>query len=351
MLIIFKKDPKPKSVENLMARVRDAGCEPHLIRGLFKVTINIIGDDRKLDPGKFKSLPDVEEVIQVSKPFFLASREFKADPTVIEVGGVRFGGGTFVMMAGPCAVESTEQTMRIAQGVSEGGAHLLRGGAYKPRTSPYNFQGMGEEGLKILKQAREETGLPVITEALDPKSLELVYKYADIVQIGTRNMQNFALLKEAGKLDKPVLLKRGMSSTIDEWLMAAEYILAAGNMRVMLCERGIRSFDSRYTRNVVDLCAIPVVRSLSHLPIVVDPSHGTGRKDAILPMTLASVAAGADAVLMDVHDRPEEALCDGAQAIGPTEFKEIMGQVWNMAKTLGRESPLHPSKKPSKKVA
>lgn len=336
MLIVFKSDYTQEQLDHAIERVKGVGCEPHVLRGTYKCTINVLGDDTKLDPEDFKRLDGVEDVLYVFHPYRLVGREYQKQETEITVKGVTFGPKTFVVMAGPCAVESEEQAVRIARAVKKAGARVLRGGAYKPRSSPYAFQGMGKDGLKILKAAGAETGLPVITEALDPPSLEAVYEYGDIIQIGTRNMQNFSLLKEVGKLDKPVLLKRGMSSTIDEWLMAAEYIVAGGNAQVMLCERGIRSFDARYTRNVVDLGAVPVIRALSHLPVVIDPSHGTGRRDAIGPMTLASLAVGANSVLIDVHDKPEDALCDGAQALVPELFEGIMKTLRPMAQALGK---------------
>ncbi|MCM2323630.1 MAG: 3-deoxy-7-phosphoheptulonate synthase [Oligoflexia bacterium] len=337
MLIIFKAEHTEDEVEKVRERVLAAGCEAHIVRGLYRVTINVLGDDSKLDPEEFKSYNGVVDVIAVMNPYQLVSRDFHKDDTEIRVKDVVFGPGHFVIMAGPCAVESEEQTLRIARAVRKAGANVLRGGAYKPRSSPYNFQGMGDEGLKILKRASVETGMPIITEALDSRSLEQVYKYADIIQIGTRNMQNFSLLKEVGKLDKPVLLKRGMSATIDEWLMAAEYVMAGGNTKILLCERGIRSFDSRHTRNVVDLSAVPVVKALSHLPVVIDPSHGTGRRDSVSPMSLASVAVGASAVLIDVHDDAQRALCDGAQAITPVDFEQIVSGIRKVASALDKK--------------
>ncbi|HAR43533.1 MAG TPA: 3-deoxy-7-phosphoheptulonate synthase [Bdellovibrionales bacterium] len=337
MLILFEKDYTKAQLEHVMEKVKATGCEPHLVHGLFKVTINIIGDDTRLDPEIFKSYEGVEDVIAVSKPFPLVGREFKPEDTVVRTHNVTFGPNHFVVIAGPCAVESEEQTLRIARAVKKAGAQILRGGAFKPRSSPYAFQGMGVEGLKILDIARKETGMPVITELLDVRDLDDICNYADIIQIGTRNMSNFSLLKEVGKTRKPVMLKRGMLATIDEWLMAAEYIYHEGNTQVILCERGIRSFDSKYTRNIVDLSAIPVIKHLSHLPISVDPSHATGRRDAVGPMTLAALAAGANSVMIDVHDDAESALCDGAQAITPHLFEGIMAGIRNLSKALGKE--------------
>ncbi|OFZ54317.1 MAG: 3-deoxy-7-phosphoheptulonate synthase [Bdellovibrionales bacterium RIFOXYC1_FULL_54_43] len=339
MLIIFKKGYTEQQLNHAIERVRAAKCDPHVIHGIYKVTINVIGDDTQLDPEDFKKLEGVEDVISVSKPFPLVAREFKKEDTIVQVRNVTFGPDSFIVMAGPCAVESEEQTIRIAKAVQKAGANVLRGGAFKPRSSPYAFQGLGNEGLKILAAARKETGLPIITEALDIRDLDAICEFTDIIQIGTRNMSNFPLLKEIGKTRTPVMLKRGMSATIDEWLMAAEYILRGGNTNVMLCERGIRSFDSKYTRNVVDLSAIPVIKNLSHLPIVIDPSHGTGRKDAIEPMTLASLAAGANSVMIDVHDDAENALCDGAQALKPHDFEKIMACLHSLAPALGKTIP------------
>lgn len=334
MIIVLKKNITDKQLDAIKIRVEKLSCEPILLKGSVCSTINVLGDDSRIDLNQLKQLDGVEDVIRIASPFRLASRLYQKDDTVIKVGKVEFGPNRFVIMGGPCAVESEEQTLRIARAVKKAGAQVLRGGAYKPRTSPYSFHGLGKEGLEILKRAREETGLPVITEALDQRSLDLVHEYTDIVQIGTRNMQNFALLRDASKLQKPVMVKRGMSSTIDEWLMAAEYILAGGNSQVLLCERGIRSFDAKYTRNVIDLGAIPVVKHLSHLPIVVDPSHGSGRKDNVGPMSLASLAVGAHSILVDVHDDSANALCDGQQALTPQEFEGIVHQCRNVAQAL-----------------
>jgi 3-deoxy-7-phosphoheptulonate synthase len=334
MIIILKSNYSQKELDNLKLLVEKLGCEPIILKGTFNATINVLGDDTKIDIEQFQQQPGVQEVFRIASPFRLASRAFKKDDTIIKVGNAEFGPGKFVIMGGPCAVESEEQTLSIARAVKKAGAQVLRGGAYKPRTSPYAFQGLAEAGLKILQNAREETGLPVITEALDQRSLDLVYKYTDIIQIGTRNMQNFALLRDVSKLDKPVMLKRGMSSTIDEWLQAAEYILAGGNHQVMLCERGIRSFDSRYTRNVIDLGAIPVIKDLCHLPIVVDPSHGSGRKENVAPMSYASLAVGAHSILVDVHDNVSQALCDGQQALTPPDFEQLVNKCIQIATSL-----------------
>ena len=270
----------------------------------------------------------------MSVPYKLAGREETPSDLIVEVAGLRFGGPDLIVIAGPCAVEGEETYLRSAQTVQAAGARMLRGGAFKPRTTPYAFQGLGEEGLKILAEARAETGLPVVTEAIDPASLELVYKYADIVQIGARSMQNFSLLREAGKLDKPVLLKRGLSATVDEWLQSAEYLLAEGNQRIILCERGIRTFSS-HTRNTLDLNAVPVVQKLSHLPVMVDPSHGTGLRDKVVPLARAAAAVGAHGVIIEVHDRPEEALCDGPQAMPPEDFAALVETLRRLGGVLG----------------
>lgn len=335
MLILMDGEHTKENLADVVARVEQLGFKAHVIPGANSTAVGVTGNPGPLDPRVFEALPGVKQAIPVTKSYKLAGRDFQHGDTAVEVApGVKVGGGRFIVMAGPCAVESREQTLRIARKVKAGGAHILRGGAFKPRTSPYAFQGMGEDGLKILAEARAETGLPVVSEALDPESLQLVYKYADIIQIGARNMQNFALLKEAGKLDKPVLLKRGLSATIDEWLQSAEYLLSEGNRRVMLCERGIRTFSS-HTRNTLDLNAVPVAQKLSHLPVLVDPSHGTGIRDKVAPLAKASAAVGAHGVIIEVHDRPAEALCDGPQAMPPEEFAELVAVLKKLGGVLG----------------
>ena len=335
MLILMDADHKDKDLQGVVARIESLGFKAHVIPGANSTAVGVTGNPGPLDPRIFEVLPGVKQAIPVTKSYKLAGRDFKHGDTAVEIApGLSIGAGRFVVMAGPCAVESREQTLRIARAVKAGGAHVMRGGAFKPRTSPYAFQGLGEEGLKILAEARDETGLPVVSEALDPTSLELVYKYADIVQIGARNMQNFALLKEAGRLDKPVLLKRGLSATIDEWLQSAEYLLAEGNPRVILCERGIRTFSS-HTRNTLDLNAVPVAQKLSHLPVLVDPSHGTGLRDKVAPLARASAAVGAHGVIIEVHDRPKEALCDGPQALPPEDFAELVVVLKKLGGVLG----------------
>ncbi len=323
MLIVMKAGHSLEQRAAVLDQVKRIGLIAHVIPGEHSVAIGMTGNDRPLDPGLFTGLDGVLEAIPVTKPYKLASRDFHPGETLIKVGQVTFGPDSFVVIAGPCAVESEEQTLRIAKAVKTAGAQVLRGGAFKPRTSPYSFQGMGLDGLKILKTASQATGLPFITEAVDPASLELVGEYADIIQIGARNMQNFSLLAEAGKSAKPVMLKRGLSATIDEWLQAAEYILHHGNTQVMLCERGIRSFDTA-TRNMLDLSAVIALKLSSHLPVIVDPSHGTGRKQMVTPMARAAAAVGANGIMVDVHDRPQEALCDGPQAISPEELAKLV---------------------------
>lgn len=337
MLIIFKKDHAETQLQKIVAEVQRRGCQALVVRGLFRVTINVIGNDARWSADDFKKFEGVENVVAVTRPYILPGRDFQSEDSEITVNGVTFGGTRLVVIAGPCAVESEEQTLRIALAVQRAGADVLRGGAYKPRTSVFSFQGLAEEGLRILKKASEKTGLPVVTEAMDPAGLEAVNEYADIIQIGSRNMQNFDLLRQAGKLRKPVLLKRGMSASIDEWLQAAEYIMNGGNEKVILCERGIRSFDSQHTRNVLDLAAVPVLQRLSHLPVIVDPSHATGRRELVESMALASLGAGAQGIMLDVHDEPEKALCDGAQALHPRALLDLMWKLKRIASGLGKE--------------
>ena len=334
MLILMKSSPTKEQVDGVIAKIKSMGYSAHLIPGEHDVAIGITGNQGALSGEDFALLPGVKETIPVTKAYKLAGRTFKNSDTSFTVGGATFGPGHFVVIGGPCAVESEDQTVRIAKAVKAGGASMLRGGAYKPRSNPYSFRGLGLDGLKILATARKETGLPVITEALDLESLEKVYEYADVIQIGTRNMQNFSLLEAAGKLDKPVMLKRGMSATIEEWLQAAEYILSGGNSKLILCERGIRSFDTN-TRNMVDLGGLLAVRQLSHLPVCVDPSHGTGKRTMVAPMSRAALAVGANSVIIDVHDRPKEALCDGPQAILPEEFADLVRVLRLLAAPLG----------------
>lgn len=335
MLIVMDRSATPVDVERVVETAERMGLKAHPIPGEQRTAVGITGNRGTVEPTAFEDLPGVLEVIKVSHPYKLVSREFHPEDTVVSIGGVPVGGGRLAIIAGPCAVESLEQTVTIAREVKARGAHLLRGGAYKPRTSPYAFQGLGEEGLKILAAAREETGLPIVTEALDTSSIDIVAKYADCLQIGARNMQNFELLKAAGRIGKPVLLKRGMSATLEEFLLAAEYVLAGGNPNVVLCERGVRTF-SDFTRNTLDLAVVPAVKRLSHLPILVDPSHGTGRRHKVVPMSLASIAAGADGVAVEVHHQPERALSDGPQALTPPMFSELMARLSPIAAAVGR---------------
>lgn len=323
MLVMMEKYHTEAELEQVVNLIESLGFKAHVLPGDHSMAVGVTGNQTCQDLERISQLAGVKDVIRVSSPYKLAGRTFQPNDSEFEVGGVKFGPDQFVIMAGPCAVESEEQTLRLAHSVKAAGAQILRGGAYKPRSSPYAFQGLGVEGLKILQTAREATGLPVITEAVDLPSLEVVYEYADIIQIGARNMQNFALLKAAGQLDKPVLLKRGLSATIEEWLMAAEYLLSEGNSRVILCERGLRHYDP-HTRNLLDLGAVLVLRELSHLPVVVDPSHSLGRRGMVVPASRAAVAIGAQGLLVDVHDRPQEALCDGPQAISPEMFGSMV---------------------------
>ena len=335
MLIVMDRSATSADVEGVVAAAERLGLKAHPIPGAQRTAVGITGNKGAASPGAFEALSGVLEVLRVSHPYKLVSREFHPEDTIVSVGGVLVGGARVVVIAGPCAVESLEQTLTIAKEVKARGADLLRGGAYKPRTSPYAFQGLGEEGLKILAAAREATSLPVVTEVLDTAHVEIVAHYADCLQIGARNMQNFELLKKAGKTGKPVLLKRGMSATLEEFLLAAEYVLAEGNPGVILCERGIRTFTD-FTRNTLDLSVVPAVKRLSHLPIVVDPSHGTGRREKVLPMSRASIAAGADGIVVEVHHKPAEALSDGPQALTPDMFGELMAKIRPIAAAVGR---------------
>ncbi|HEY6104750.1 MAG TPA: 3-deoxy-7-phosphoheptulonate synthase [Anaeromyxobacteraceae bacterium] len=335
MLVVMKPHATPAEVEAVVERIRSLGLTPHPIPGAQRVAVGITGNKGALDPALFEGLPGVRDAIRVSQPFKLVSREVKEEDTVIDVGGIRLGGGRLAVMAGPCSVESKEQILEAAHAVKRAGASFLRGGAYKPRTSPYDFQGLAEEGLKLLALAREQTGLKVVTEAMDAETLPMVAEYADMVQIGARNMQNFSLLKKLGAVDKPVLLKRGPSATVREWLMAAEYVVSNGNPRVALCERGIRTFETA-TRNTLDLNAVPVLKALTHLPVVVDPSHGIGLRAHVPAMARAAVAAGADGLIVEVHPCPEKALSDGQQSLTPAEFAGLMEQVRVIASAVGR---------------
>lgn len=335
MLIVMEQGVSKEEIRKVIDKITAMGLKAHTIPGAQRIAIGVTGNQGQLDPGEFETLAGVKTAIPVTKPYKLVSREVKGEGTSLQVGKVSITPENFTIIAGPCAVESEEQTVRIAGLVKDAGAHLLRGGAFKPRTSPYSFQGLGEEGLQILARAREKTGLPVVTEALDRDSLRLVEKYADAIQIGARNMQNFSLLKEAGRSRLPVFLKRGMSATLDELLMAAEYIVSEGNYNVFLCERGVRTFAD-HTRNTLDLSVVPAVKRLSHLPILVDPSHGTGRRDKVLPLARAALAVGADGIMVEVHDHPERALSDGPQALLPEAFRQLVADLKKMAPLVGR---------------
>ena len=336
MLIVMEAVHTDEQLQTVVKKIEGLGYKAHVIPGAQNVAVGITGNPGALDPAEFELLPGVKQALRVTKPYKLSGRDFKRENTVFRLGKASLGGNQFIVIAGPCAVESEEQTLRIARLVARAGAHWLRGGAYKPRTSPYSFQGLGEDGLKILAAAREETGLPVVTEVLDQRSLEKIVEHADALQIGTRNMQNFSLLRDVGKAKKPVMLKRGFSATIDEWLQAAEYLLSEGTNDVFLCERGIRTFSS-HTRNTLDLSAVPVIKQLSHLPIIVDPSHGVGARDKVVPLARAAAAVGAHGVMVDVHDRPEESLCDGPQALLPEQFTLLMRDLRGMSQALGFE--------------
>jgi len=331
----MKQGATAEDVQGVMDAVGARGYKGHAIPGGQRTAVGVTGNQGADDAPAFEGLPGVLEVIPVSHGYKLVSREVKSEPTVVDIGGVPVGGPGLVVTAGPCAVESLEQTLIVARRVKAAGAHLLRGGAYKPRTSPYSFQGLGEVGLRILAAAREETGLPIVTEAVDLESLDLVEKYADAIQIGARNMQNFSLLRRAGLAKKPVVLKRGMSATLEEFLMAAEYVLSEGNYAVVLCERGVRTF-SDFSRNTLDLAVVPAVKGLSHLPILVDPSHGTGRRDKVAPLSRAAVAVGADGVMVEVHHDPNKALSDGPQSITPDMFESLMAELRQIAPVIGR---------------
>ena len=336
MIITLKPGTTKKGVEQVIQKVKELGFTPHISKGTERTIIGVIGENPIRTREIFEAMFIVESVTPISKPYKLVSREFKGKDTVVKVKDVKIGGKKVVIIAGPCSVEGREILVEIAQKVKEAGASLLRGGAFKPRTSPYSFQGLGKEGLKYLAEASKATGLPVVTEAMDPRQVELVSQYADVIQIGARNMQNFDLLKEVGKSDKPVLLKRGMASTIKELLMSAEYILSRGNENVILCERGIRTFEDA-TRFTLDLSAVPLIKRLSHLPVIVDPSHGTGKRELIRPMSRAAIAAGGDGLMIEVHPRPEKALSDGFQSIVPDEFQQVVKEVSLVAKAVGRD--------------
>jgi len=326
MLIVMEQHATQEEIAAVVAAVENRGYQARPIPGGERTSIGVLQNKGAVDASLFVGLDGVKDVIPVTRPYKLVSREFKRENTVIRVGDITIGDGTLTIIAGPCAIESETQAMATARHVRQAGAHLFRGGAFKPRTSPYSFQGLGKEGLDILARVRRETGMPVVTEVMDEASFDIVEAYADIIQIGTRNMQNFSLLKRAGKCEKPVMLKRGMAATIDEWLMAAEYILEGGNDRVILCERGVRTFV-HHSRNTLDLSAVPYVRKESHLPIVIDPSHAAGRRDQVIPLSRASVAVEADGIMVEVHHQPDLALSDGAQSLYPEQFEVLCREV------------------------
>jgi 3-deoxy-7-phosphoheptulonate synthase len=341
MIIVMKNNAAQEQVRKVVEWIESIGYKAHLSQGVERTLIGAIGDGRgKEQLNAIVSLPGVEKVVPILKPYKLASREFKASNTVVRVGNLEIGGPRFIIMAGPCTVESEGQLMESAYVVKKGGAHILRGGAFKPRTSPYSFQGMEEEGLRLLKKAGEKTGLPVVTEVMNTTEVELVEEYSDILQIGARNVQNFALLKKVGQARKPVLLKRGMMTTLEELLMSAEYILSAGNSQVILCERGIRTFETA-TRNTLDLSAVVVLKECSHLPVIVDPSHATGHWKFVTPLARAAVAVGADGILIEVHPEPEKAVCDGLQSLKPEKFYQLMEEISLLEQTLRKEVRTH----------
>jgi 3-deoxy-7-phosphoheptulonate synthase len=338
MLVVMDNSATSEQIDQVINIIEDLGCTARPIPGGDRVSIGVLNNRGPVDAGLFAGLPGVKEAVPITKPYKLVSRETKPEDTLIQVGGTTIGNGFLTLIAGPCAIESEAQAMTIAGRVRKAGAHMFRGGAFKPRTSPYSFQGLGEKGLKILAKVRETTGMPVVTEVMDSQTFDLVEHYADVLQIGTRNMQNFSLLNRAGESHRPILLKRGMAATIEEWLMAAEYIMARGNHQVILCERGVRTFV-HHSRNTLDLSAIPMVKKESHLPIIVDPSHATGRRDQVLPLSRAAVAANAHGLMVEVHHQPNKALSDGAQSLYPDQFETLCKQVMAIFDVAGGPEP------------
>jgi len=338
-IIVLRPSATEDELRRIVKKLEGRGLRANISKGTERTVIGVIGDTSKIaeeEENAIRVMPGVEDVMRILKPYKLASRDFKAEDTTINIRGNVIGGRKIQVIAGPCAVENRTMIVSIAEKVKNAGASFLRGGAFKPRSSPYSFQGLREEGLKYLSEAREKTGLPIVTELMDPRDIEIVIRYSDVVQIGARNMQNFSLLLEVGTCDKPILLKRGLSATIKEWLMAAEYIMSRGNQKVILCERGIRTFETA-TRNTLDLSAVPLLKQLTHLPVVVDPSHGVGKWDLVAPMSKAAVAAGADGLVIEVHTNPEEALSDGEQSIKPSAFKKLMDELKPIAIAVGRQ--------------
>jgi 3-deoxy-7-phosphoheptulonate synthase len=326
MLIVMKADASESQIRDVARVIESLGLKPHIMPGATRTAIGITGNQAAVDPSHFENLAGVSEAIRVSKPYKLITLDLRPDKTVVRVGDASVGGDELAIIAGPCAIESRAQAFAVAEAVRRSGARFFRGGAFKPRTSPYAFQGLGEEGLRILAEIRDTYGLKIVTEALDENGVDLVERYGDVIQIGARNMQNFSLLRRAGKSSLPVLLKRGLSATLDEWLLAAEYIMSEGNYQIILCERGIRTF-AQHTRNTLDLAAIPAVRRISHLPVIVDPSHGTGKNFMVTPLARAGVAVGADGLIVEVHDQPEQALSDGAQALTLSQYEQLVSEV------------------------
>ena len=335
MIIVLKPNATKKQLDHLLERIKALGLKPMVSKGTERTIIGVIGSEDALRVQPLEVIPGVEKVMPVLKPYKLVSREFRPEDSIVTVNGLKIGGKQVIIMAGPCSVENRQMLLETAKAVKDAGAQILRGGAFKPRTSPYSFQGLGEEGLKLLREVAKQTGLSVVTELMDVRDIELVEKYADIMQIGARNMQNFELLKEVGQSHKPVLLKRGLSATITEFLLAAEYLLSQGNFNVILCERGIRTFEDQ-TRFTLDLNAVPVIKKRSHLPVIVDPSHGTGSWEYVGPMAKAAIAAGADGLMIEVHPQPDRALSDGAQSLNPEQFTELMRQCRAIAEVIGR---------------
>jgi 3-deoxy-7-phosphoheptulonate synthase len=345
MMIIMRSDATQDQIAHVVERVESVGLRAHLSRGEERTVIGAIGDGRPVNRDQFMRLQGVDRVVPISRPYKLASREFRPENSIFPLDGVQAGGKDVIIIAGPCSVESRSQLLETAIAVREAGAHALRGGAFKPRTSPYSFQGLGEEGLELLAEAREITGMPVVTEVMSPEQIPLIAQYADVLQIGARNMQNFTLLHAAGESQQPVLLKRGMMATVEELLMAAEYILSHGNRRILLCERGIRTFETA-TRNTTDINAVPVLKSLTHLPVILDPSHSTGHWEYVSAVARAGIAAGADGLIVEVHPNPDEALSDGIQSLKPERFVELVNQVKAIAQAVGRDVAPVPEKHP-----
>jgi 3-deoxy-7-phosphoheptulonate synthase len=335
MIIVLKTGATQSEIDHVIEKIESLGLKPHVSKGVERTIIGAIGDEAPLRVQPLELLPGVERVLPIQKPYKLVSRDFRKENTVITVEGRTIGGRSLAVMAGPCAVEGRESILSVARSVAAAGAHFLRGGAFKPRTSPYNFQGLEKEGLELLREAKAETGLPIVTELMDSVDLDLVVEYADIIQIGARNMQHFRLLKEVGSAGKPILLKRGLAATIKDLLLSAEYIASSGNQEIILCERGIRTFET-WTRNTLDLSAVPLIKAESHLPVIVDPSHGVGKWELVPPMALAAVAAGCDGLMIEVHPKPEEALSDGIQSLKPARFATLMEEVARMAAVVGR---------------